>query len=118
MGFSAFVWYNRDITKSRSGKPKRPVWEIPEKDGSLALCQQHQNLDGVGCRTLTHLIAAAIPPKNYVFSGTPMQLDFARMNRSKSCAGLPALLVLRRCYCPFASSIKIWTAFAAAPLRT
>lgn len=73
MWFSAFVWYNRDITKSRSGKPKRPVWEIPEKDGSLALCQQHQDLDGIGCSAFTHLIAATIPQKTCGFPGTPMQ---------------------------------------------
>ena len=56
----------------------------------LTLSQQLQDLHGVGGCALAHLIATAIPLKNYVFSGTPMQLDFARMNRSKSYAGLPA----------------------------
>ncbi|MBQ4578845.1 MAG: hypothetical protein IJA84_07280 [Clostridia bacterium] len=39
----------------------------------LTLCQQLQDLYGVGGSALSDLITAANPPKIYDFSGTPMQ---------------------------------------------
>lgn len=73
-------------------KPRKAEGRLPYEKRSLlfSLCQQHQNLDGISCRALSDLIAAAIPPKTCGFPGTPMQLDFVRINRPKSYAGLPA----------------------------
>ena len=80
--------------RGRNEVPPRAPSSLPTGTGVLAMLltlgQQLQDLHGVGSSALAHLIAAAIPQKNYVFSGTPMQLDFARMNRSKLYAGLPA----------------------------
>ena len=55
------------------GTPKGRDGEVLVLRLLLSLCQQLEDLDGVGCRTFSDLIAAAIPQKTCGFPGTPMQ---------------------------------------------